>query len=213
MNIAVLAANGRTGKVFVEQALQAKHSVNAGIYGNNSLPPHKNLKVTKCDATNEADVTNLLRGQDAVVSFIGHVKGSPPNVQAHAMRTLINALQTLRIKRVVSLTGTGVRFPGDKITLIDRVLNFAVGIIDPARVNDGRKHVEILQQSELDWTVIRVLKLQNVAPRPFKLTQYGPTKWYVGREEVAQAVLQVLEQNSFLRQAPIISKPKRNTRG
>lgn len=206
MRLAVLAANGRTGRVFVEQALAAGHSVNAGVYGTSNLPAHKNLHIVQCDATNETDVTRLLRGQDAVVSFIGHVKGSPSNVQTDAMRTLIKVMKKLQIKRIVSLTGTGVRFPGDKITLVDRILNLAVGIVDPARVADGRKHMQVLQQSGLDWTVIRVLKLQNVTPKPFKLIEHGPTKWYVGREEVAQAALQVLQQNSFVRQAPIISK-------
>jgi putative NADH-flavin reductase len=210
MKIAVLAANGRAGKVFVEQTLAAGHSVNAGIYGNNNLSPHKNLTITPCDATNEADVTSLLQGQDAVVSFIGHVKGSPPDVQTNAMRTLTKVMRNLQIKRVISLTGTGVRLPGDKITPVDRALNLAVSIVDPARVSDGRKHVEVLQQSGLDWTVIRVLKLQNVTPRPFRLTEHGPTKWYVGRGEVAQAVLQVLEQNSFIRQAPMISRIQRS---
>ncbi|HEX8762923.1 MAG TPA: NAD(P)H-binding protein, partial [Candidatus Saccharimonadales bacterium] len=192
MKIAVLAANGRTGKVFVEQALAAGHSVNAGIYGTNNLPPHKNLTIVSCDATRDADVTRLLQAQDAVVSFIGHIKGSPPSVQTNAMHTLTKVMKKLQIKRIVSLTGTGVRFPGDKITLLDRVLNLAVSIIDPARVTDGREHVEVLQESGLDWTVIRVLKLQNVVPKPFKLTEHGPTKWYVGREEVAQAALEVL---------------------
>ena len=207
MKIAVLAANGRTGKAFVEQALAAGHSVNAGIYGSNNLAAHKNLTVMPCDATNETEVAHLLRGQDAVVSFIGHVKGSPPEVQANAMRTLVKVMKKLHIQRVVSLTGTGVRFPGDKITLVDRILNMAVSVIDPARVEDGRQHARILQTGDLDWTIVRVLKLQNVAPRPFKLTEHGPTKWYVGREEVAQAVLQLLEDNSFICQAPIISKP------
>lgn len=212
MKIAVLAANGRTGKVFVEQALAAGHSVRAGVYGTNNLPSQNHLALVPCDATNEADVTNLLRDQDAVVSFIGHVKGSPPEVQANAMRTLIKIMKKLQIQRVVSLTGTGVRFPGDKITLIDRILNLAVSIVDPAGVADGRKHVEVLQRSGLDWTVIRVLKLQNVAPTPFQLAEHGPTKWFVGREEVAQAALQVLEQNSFVRQAPIIGKPRKEHR-
>lgn len=81
-------------------------------------------------------------------------------------------------------------------------------IIDPERINDGKRHVEVLRASDLNWTVIRVLKLQNVAPKPFALSEHGPTKLYVGRKEVAQAVLQVLEQSSFLAQAPIICSQK-----
>ncbi len=98
-----------------------------------------------------------------------------------------------------------MRFAGDKITLIDRFLNTAVGVIDPNRVNDGREHVEVLKHSDLDWTVVRVLKLQNVSPKPISLTEHGPTKIYVSREDVAAAVLEVLENHSFIQLAPIIS--------
>ncbi len=205
MNIAVIAANGRSGKVFVELALAAGHSVRAGVYKSNNLKPHSNLTVVECDATNKEDLSNLIAAQQVVVSFIGHVKGSPKHVQTNAMRELYAVMQSKKITRLVTLTGTGVRFPGDKITLIDRLLNVSIGIIDPARIQDGKDHVSFLQNTNLDWTVIRVLKLQNVKPRPFTLKQNGPTKWVVGREEVAEAVLQVIEQESFIHQAPIIS--------
>lgn len=205
MNIAVIAANGRSGRAFVAQALAAGHTVRAGVFGG-ELAPAPKLSVMPCDATDKHALTQLLRGQDAVVSFIGHVKGSPPHVQTEAMRTLTAVMQTLGMRRVISLTGTGVRYAGDTIPLIDRILNLSIGIIDPARVADGREHVRVLEESGLDWTVIRVLKLQNVRPKPFVLTLHGPTKWYVGREEVAQAVLQALQENTFVQQAPIISK-------
>lgn len=207
MKIAVIAANGRSGKVFVEHALAAGHLVRAGIFGTNTLEPHEHLSTVQCDATSEKDLAHLLEDRDVVVSFIGHIKGSPPHVQADAMRTLTQVMSRCNMQRIVSLTGTGVRFAGDRVPLIDRILNAGIHIIDPARVNDGQEHVEILEKSNLDWTVIRVLKLQNVLPKPFQLTRHGPTKWYVGRQEVAEAVLQVLEQNSFIQQAPIISRP------
>lgn len=207
MNIAVLAANGRSGRAFVSHALAAGHSVRAGVHGSvNQLGEHPNLSVVSCDATNAHEVKRLIKGQEAVVSFIGHVKGSPSRVQTQAMHVLADAMSEEDIRRVVSLTGTGVRMPGDRISLVDRVLNAAVEIVDPQRIQDGRAHVEVLKESGLDWTVIRVLKLQNIKPKPFTLTPSGPTKWVVGRGEVAQAALQVLEENSFIRQAPIISK-------
>lgn len=207
MKIAVIAANGRSGQAFVEAALTAGHSISAGVRGKNYLKSHPNLTVVECDATNETQLDNLLSGQEAVASFIGHVKGSEPNVQTIAIQKVVDVMKSLGVKRLISLTGTGVRFPGDKISLIDRFLNLSISIIDPARVKDGKNHAEVLKASDLDWTVIRVLKLQNVPPKPFTLREHGPTKWYVGRAEVAQAVLQVLEQSSFVKKAPIIGKP------
>lgn len=205
MRIAVVAANGRSGRVFVERALAAGHSVRAGIHRADTLPPHERLAVVGCDATNGADLEALLRDQDAVVSFIGHVKGSPPHVQTDAMNCLVAAMRAQGITRIVSLTGTGVRFPGDKITMLDRILNLGILLVDPVRVRDGIEHVEVLKQSGLDWTVLRVLKLQNTRPKPFSLRESGPPKSFVSREEVAMAVLEVLEEQSFVGQAPIIS--------
>ena len=206
MKIAVIAANGRSGKVFVEQALAAGHSIRAGVRGEGIPAEHPNLTIVPCDATNAQDVERLIKGQDIVISFIGHVKNSPARVQTEAMRTLERAMTKQGITRLVSLTGTGVRMPGDKIGLVDWFLNTSIRYIDPARIQDGKDHVAFLQQSSLDWTVIRVLKLQNIAPKPFTLRSHGPTKWVVGREEVAQAALQVIEEKSFIKDAPIISR-------
>ena len=205
MRIAVIAANGRLGKAFVEAALKAGHSVRGGVRGVNTLAPHPQLEVVSCDATNADDLKLLLQGVEVVVSAIGHVKGSAPDVQTVATKVLVGVMDELGIKRYVDVTGTGVRFPGDKITLIDRFLNFGVGIADPSRVKDGIEHQEVLKASDLEWTTIRVLKLQNVAPKPFTLRLHGPTKSYVDRGEVAEAILEVIRGKNFLKEAPIIS--------
>ena len=207
MKIAVVAADGRTGRAFVKVALAAGHSVRAGVHRKDVFGPREGLEIVVCDATNEQQVEALLKGQDAVATFIGHVKGSPANVQTEAMETLIKVMNAHGMKRIVSLTGTGVRFPGDKITLTDRVLNLSITIIDPLRVKDGKHHAEVLKMSGLDWTIIRVLKLQNTTPKPFLLREHGPTKPYVSREEVASAALQVLQNASFIRKSPIIGNP------
>lgn len=206
MNIAVIAANGRLGKAFVERALADGHTVHAGIRGRDSLKPHDHLTSVLCDATNPSDLKALIKDQDAVVSCIGHVKGSAPNVQTVATKVLVQVMNELGVKRFVTVTGTGVRFPGDKIGLVDRFLNYIVTKADPDRVKDGIDHAKVLRESDLDWTLIRLLKLQSANAQPFELKLNGPTKWYVARDEVAEAMLQVLTQQTFLRQSPIISK-------
>lgn len=206
MKIAVIAANGRSGQAFVHKALSAGHTIRGGILGKSFLPEHPNLTTVSCDATDPEQVKALINSCDAVVSLIGHVKGSPAHVQTQAISTILDCMKSLEITRIVSLTGTGVRFPGDKITLLDKFLNLSINIVDPNRVKDGIDHVKLLEHSDTDWTVIRVLKLQNVAEKPFTLRENGPTKPYVGRDEVASAILQVLEQNSFVQKSPIISK-------
>jgi putative NADH-flavin reductase len=206
MKIAVIAAAGRSGMAFVEAALGAGYDVRAGIRDNNPFADNSHLEVLPCDATHIDEVRTLLAGCDAVVTLIGHVKGSPARVQTEATDVIISVMKELSIKRLVSLTGTGVRFIGDKITLLDRFANWSIGMIDPDRISDGREHVEHIKKSGLDWTIIRVLKLQNIAPKPFTLREHGPTKPFVGRQEVAQAILETLEKQTFIQKAPIIGQ-------
>jgi nucleoside-diphosphate-sugar epimerase len=207
MKIAVVAANGRSGRAFVERALEAGHEVRAGVHGQPDLPEHDRLTVMRCDALDPVAVATLIAGQDAVASFIGHVKGSPARVQRDAMTILVSAMKATSVRRIVSLTGTGVRFEGDQIGLIDWFLNLSITIIDPNRVHDGIEHANVLKQSGLDWTIVRVLKLQDFPSRPYALRAHGPTRLYVNRDEVAQAVLQVLEHDEYIGEAPIISRP------
>lgn len=189
-------------------ALAAGHEVRAGVFTKNNLGAHPKLTIVQCDATKEADVKNLITDCDAVVSLIGHVRGSTPDVQTVAIQKIVAIMKETGPRRLVSLTGTGVRFAGDKIILIDRFLNLGLNLVDPKRLKDGRNHAEVLKNSGLDWTLIRVLKLQNVKPRAFVLSQHGPAKLFVGRKEVAQAILEVLAKGSFIKQAPIISPLK-----
>lgn len=206
MKIAVIAANGRSGREFVKKALQAGHQIRAGVFSSR-IPDENNLEVISCNATDFEQMRNLIHGCDAVVSFIGHVKGSPKTVQTDAIRNAIDAMKSENVKRIVSLTGTGVRFPDDTPGFIDKFLNIVVNIIDPSRINDGIMHAKILRDSGLDWTIIRVLKLQNTKPKPFVLKFNGPAKLLTSRSEVADAVLMALEDPNMVKQSPIICNP------
>lgn len=205
MKIAVIAAQGRSGQIFVKEALAAGHSVVAGVRGESPFTLHDNLEIRQCDATNLEDVTRLIQGSDAVVSLIGHVKGAPGDIQTRAIKTIITAMNDAGLKRLVSLTGTGARVKGDTPSFIDRVLTLSIRIIDPKRVVDGRLHLEVLRMSDLDFTILRVLKLTNGNAGSFTLTPHGPGKMFVPRQEVARAILEVLENNTFARQFPVIS--------
>ncbi len=206
MTVGVLGANGRTGKCVVEEALARNLNVVAGVRGNYLFDTSKKLKIIQCDILDQKQVSSLVSQVDVVISVIGHMKGSPEFMQTEGITNVIRALNVAGKKRLISLTGTGVRLPADKVTLADKILNFSISLIDPKRINDGRKHAEIIQACSLDWTILRVLKLSNTKSKPFRLTASGPTKFYVSRKEVAKALLDIAENRLFIRESPIISK-------
>lgn len=213
MKIAVIGADGRSGKVFTHMALQAGHTIKAGVHSTSSFAPQLELIVQKCEATDIDQVTTLLQGCDVVVSLIGHSKHSSPTVHTEAIQAIIIAMQSLGQKRIISLTGTGVRMPGDKITLLDRFSELGIWIFDKKRIIDGRNHAQKLIHSNLDWTIVRVSKLQGNHLGNFSLQDNGPAKTPVSRQEVSQAILTILKDNTYVNRAPMISKMPHGEQG
>jgi uncharacterized protein YbjT (DUF2867 family) len=206
MRIAVIAASGRSGQAFVREALAAGHTVHAGIRGENPFEPSDTLKVLQCDATDLEQVTALIDRCDAVVSLIGHVKGSSDFVQSDATKTLVRAMEVAGIKRLVSLTGVGVWVPGDRFRLFVNLLNRLSALVGVKRFEDGIRHVKILKASKLDFTVLRVLLLTSGEPGKFTLRAHGFAKVPTPRREVAQAILQVLRHEWFIREYPVVGR-------
>ncbi len=206
MKIALFGADGRTGVYLVAEAVSRGHEIVGGARNTAHLSDAEAVTYHTCNVLDRKSVDKIIAGSDVVVSVIGHVKHSPEFLQSDGISNIIWSMERHGVRRLISLTGTGVRFPGDKITLIDRILNMSIGLIDPKRIADGKKHVDIIKNSNLDWTIIRVLKLQNTKSTKFVLREGGPTKNYVSREDVARAILDVVENKSFIREAPILSK-------
>lgn len=204
MNIAVLGASGKTGQVFVNAALQAGHLVQAGIHHLPLSIQHPNLVTVPCDVANADDIKNLIDGCDVIVSLIGHSRHTPPHTQASAMNTLVKLLDGKDV-RVISLTGTGVRLPADKVRLIDYFVTALLQLTYHKRIQDGIDHFHILQASNTQWTVLRVMKLGNGALQSYTLTPHGPPAYNTNRQTVSQAILEILQAGTFKQSAPIIS--------
>jgi putative NADH-flavin reductase len=206
MRIAVIAAHGRSGQAFVTEALAAGHQVRAGVRGANPFAPHERLLVVQCDATNKQQVTRLIDHCDAVVSLIGHVKGSDNLVQTNAITTVVEAMEVAGVERLISLTGVGVWAPGDKLKPFIDVANWFAARVGVKRFDDGIAHAKVLESSNLKWTILRVLLLTNGKPGKFRLKCNGLVKIPTPRREVARAILQLLERQSFVCRYPIISR-------
>lgn len=204
--IAVLGAAGATGQEVVSALLAKGYQVRAGVHNRNNLGVKPGLTIVKIDATKTDDQKKLLQGSDAVVSLLGHGRKTPPSMQQDAMKATLAAMQQHKITRIIMLTGTGVRQPGDTPNWWDNLLNASIKTIDPARIKDGQMASQLLQASGTDWTLLRVLKLTNQAKfKPVNLTDNGPAAWLTPRRQVAAAIIVLLESKKHIKKSPILS--------
>src|SRR5207302_8934392 len=97
MKLVVLGANGRTGRLVVEQALAAGHNVTALVRSPEKLTiRNSGLRIVAGGATDAADVARAREGGGAALSTLGG-KGS---VVAGSTRPLVYAAHHTGATRV-----------------------------------------------------------------------------------------------------------------
>jgi len=208
MKICIFGADGRTGVEVLQYARNKGYEIVAFVYNENSLKfTNDDIEIIKGDVLDYEQVLRACSGVDAVVSALGHIKGSDPLMQTKGITNIVRAMKENNTRRIISLTGTGVRVPEDAPSFIDRILNFTIKIIDPERIKDGIAHAKVLQDSDLDWTIVRVLKLSN-SPKinqKYRLTTGGPAELHTSRKKVAQVLVDLIEDKNYIRKMPVVS--------
>lgn len=209
MKLCIFGADGRIGIEVVKYAHEKGYEISAFVYNDlsNKFFPEK-TKVIKGNIMNYDDVLSAFDGVESVISVLGHIKGSDTRMQTKGIENIVKAMNARGIKRILSLTGSGAREVGDSPSLLDRILNFAVGIVDPERIADGTLHVYVLKNSDLDWTVVRVLKLGSSQKEVscYALTYGGPAEILSSRKKVAHVLVDLLDNKNYFKKLPVISK-------
>jgi uncharacterized protein YbjT (DUF2867 family) len=146
MNLVVLGATGRTGRLVVEQALAAGHTVTALVRSPEKLTTESsNLRVVTGQATDASAVSRALEGADAVISTLGG-KGS---VIADSTQAIVTAARKAGVSRVVVLS----TFAAERGRL-DAGTRLLTGIGMGAMLKDKNAGEEMLRRSDLDWTIV-----------------------------------------------------------
>jgi len=208
MKICIFGADGRTGVEVVNYAKSQGFEIVAFVYSNTSnkyLP--EGITIKSGNVMDYDSVRDAVSGCNAVISALGHIKGSDPLMQTKGITNITKAMKESGIRRILSLTGTGARVANDSPSAIDRLLNVIVKAVDPDRVNDGVQHVKVLQDSGLDFTVVRVLKLskKDTEVKGYKLTEGGPAELQTSRKKVAQVLVDLVNNTEYIGKLPVIS--------
>jgi uncharacterized protein YbjT (DUF2867 family) len=145
MNLVVVGATGRTGRLVVEQALAAGHAVTALVRSPEKLAMRgPNLRVVSGEATDLSDVSGALDGANAVISTLG---GSG-SVIADSTSAIVAAARQTGVGRVVLLSSWVVE--RDRLGAVTRLLT---GLAMGSMIKDKKAGEQVLRQSDLDWTI------------------------------------------------------------
>jgi putative NADH-flavin reductase len=209
MKLAVLGATGSVGREFVTQALTAGHEVTALVRN----PPNRGeiderVALVVGDAMNVDAVYGAVDGNDAVVSALGHVKGAPDDLLACTSANLITAMRADGVHRLVVLSSPAVDDLEDRPGLIYRAGRVLLGVAIPSVVRDHRDQARLLEESGLDWTLVRGPLVFTDGPHTGRY-HAGPITRESGarisRADLADFMLTTATNGDFVRMTPLIS--------
>jgi putative NADH-flavin reductase len=204
--IAVIGGTGKAGKYLVNRLIGQNFKINVLVRNPNKFNITDSLieKVTG-DVRNYESVYSLIEGCGYVISTLGQTKGeNPPFSQATA--NIVKAMNALNVKRYIVITGLTIDTIHDKKRFRTKLLSRIMKICFPAVIADKQKEYDILTDSNLDWTVIRLpLIKQTEALGNIKISLTDCPGKEISSTDLADFIINQLSDNRFIRKSPFIS--------
>lgn len=203
--ILVLGASGRVGKLVVENALAEGHEVTAFVHRSNPFKDRPRLSVIRGNIYTPADLEPVIIDADVIISTLGSWGTPRKDVLSVAMRNVIPLMKKHGVDRIISLTGSEARARGDKLGIVHKWAYTLLGVIAEKVLADGEKHIKLLEDSQLDWVVVRSPIMTNGSKRSYDLSDTRPLPWArVSRVAVVSALLHEAVSAELSQQAPFI---------
>jgi len=203
--ILIVGATGGTGRQLVARALERGYAVTALVRDPAGLRiDHPRLKVVQGDVLDVASVETAVRGQDAVLSALGHRRYfHPTRILSEGTRNILGAMETHAVGRFVCETSLGI---GDSVGRMGLYYTlFVIPVILPFYFWDKTRQERLIAASSVDWVIVRpgVLTDRESRGRYRSGRGVGSFLWTVrvSRGDVADFMLNQLTSDTHLRTA------------
>lgn len=207
MRVAIVGASGRSGRAAVAHALAAGFEVVSVVRRPESAP--EGTIVATADARDVAGLTAALRGADAVISTIGHVRADGDVVLLQeGMTALLAAMDAADVSRVVAVSASGAYVAHDDPLsrfvakpILERVL--------AANNADTRAMDAALAASGTDWTSLRPSRLiPGTGAADYRVGVDRTVRWHYSTrfDTVGRAAVEALSRPEWIRHAVYITE-------
>lgn len=205
LRLLIIGATGGTGRHLVEQALPAGHEVTALARDPAKLElQHPKLRVVQGDVLQPASLESAMQGQEAVLCALGHKHFlGPSRILSQGTANILQAMQDAGVGRLVCESSLGIGNSTGRVGLLATL--FVYPLILPSYAWDKLRQEKLIEESNLDWVLVRPAALTNGKARG--LYKHGadvgsyflPVR--IARADVAEFMLRLLHDDRYLGRA------------
>jgi putative NADH-flavin reductase len=219
MRLVIFGPTGGTGRRLVERAIAEGHEVTAFVRNPSRMSArHRRLRVVVGDASDAGKVREAVAGNEAVISVLGsrqpsnplHPRrpGDPHGPVSVGSANIIAAMKEHGLRRFVCQTAWGV---GESKQDPGFAGAFFMKVLVPPLLRDEYAEKEaqekLLRKSDLDWIIVRPMILTNgpwTNDYRVGLDLKPGRRPYISRADVADFLMRLLTDDSFVHQTPAI---------
>ncbi|ORY99004.1 NAD(P)-binding protein [Syncephalastrum racemosum] len=217
MRILILGATGATGQEILRKALEQGYDVNILARSPEKLPQDLLSRVTvfKGELSDAVTMSASLDGVDAVISALGPGSNHPAGLPlAHGYTLLLELMKTKHVNRLIALsTPSFVDKANDRYAIMSnpasptmKALILMIKTFARSAYNDILAYSNLIQQSDLQWTLYRVGLLNNTEEsEQVRVGYVGDVGMFTSRKDIAKFCLEELQQSAWVHKMPLIS--------
>lgn len=206
--IALFGATGKTGRRVLARALNQGLDVRVLVRDPGKLTlTSPRVTVIQGDILDGAAVDETVAGASAVLSLFGQVKDSPRSLQTDGTALIINAMKRHGVTRIVTLSGGGLSATMDRPRVPDKIIRFLLKTLSGHMLRDAEGHLEVLESSGLEWTVVRGPRLtEKPGTGTYRVGWVGVNaSTQISRDDLADFILTQVDDRTFVGQLPFVS--------
>jgi putative NADH-flavin reductase len=160
MKLAVFGANGPTGRLLTQLALEEEHDVVAFTRHPDVFPiKHQRLNVRAGDVHDAAAVAGAIDGVDVVVSTLGvPFAKAPVTVYSDGAANIMAGMHAAGIKRLVAVTSSVLGPHPEPLGgfVFEKIMQpYVVNKLGKTVYDDMRRMEAMVMDSDLAWTIVR----------------------------------------------------------
>jgi uncharacterized protein YbjT (DUF2867 family) len=213
MKLAVFGANGPTGRLLTQLALDAGHDVVAFTRHPDAFPfEHPHLEPAAGDVHDAAAVTSAIDGADAVLSTLGvPFAKTPITVYSDGVANIMAGMRAAGIKRFacVSSSAIGPHLEPLGGFIFEKIMQpYVVNKLGKTVYDDMRRMEAIVSDSDLAWTIVRpsgLFEAKTVSAYDVAIDHIGYR--FTARIDLADCLLRQAFDDTYARATIAVATP------
>uniref|UniRef100_UPI0034D61CEF SDR family oxidoreductase n=1 Tax=Bacillus wiedmannii TaxID=1890302 RepID=UPI0034D61CEF len=154
--IAILGANGKSGKFLVNEALEKGYQVQILTRNSNNMTiTNENLETIIGDARDFSSIRELLKGCRAVINAVGQPKNES-YIFSTVTKHILEVMKEFETKRYILISGGSLDVTGDQKGIVNKIGAILFKAFLSKMMQDKYKELQTIQGSDVDWTIVRL---------------------------------------------------------